>query len=436
MKRSEKTKTDSKKKSKITIVAVSLCVMIAAVFIFSLINANINTSNIVDTEIAKRYTYKENITTESFVARNETLLTYNGSKVLYYTVNDGDIVSAGSEVALVFANETDALNYNRIAEINKQIEILEGLNTSHENVNTDFSAVDKQIELNLKNMILAVNRNSTSEIGINGDNLLHSINQRQVITGVVSGFGEQISLLKEEARNYEQKGGSYIDAIKTTKGGYFVASADGYENLMDYSKVTELTVDTLDMEFSPVPVEENVIGKVVSGLNWYVVCKLSADDALTLSHSNMYPTLTFPNTTCTDIPADLVALNQTSKQAEAVAVFRCNYMNTPISHLRNETVQITVNSYTGLRVSKEALHDDYVEVYSSNTGEQKKVQGVYVRHGNELDFKEVSILYAGTDFVIIDESPADGMLISGETLKLNDEVVVKGDDLFDGKNVQ
>ncbi len=436
MKRSEKTKTDSKKKNKITIVAVSLCVMIAAVFIFSLINANINTSNIVDTEIAKRYTYKENITTESFVARNETLLTYNGSKVLYYTVNDGDIVSAGSEVALVFANETDALNYNRIAEINKQIEILEGLNTSHENVNTDFSAVDKQIELNLKNMILAVNRNSTSEIGINGDNLLHSINQRQVITGVVSGFGEQISLLKEEARNYEQKGGSYIDAIKTTKGGYFVASADGYENLMDYSKVTELTVDTLDMEFSPVPVEENVIGKVVSGLNWYVVCKLSADDALTLSHSNMYPTLTFPNTTCTDIPADLVALNQTSKQAEAVAVFRCNYMNTPISHLRNETVQITVNSYTGLRVSKEALHDDYVEVYSSNTGEQKKVQGVYVRHGNELDFKEVSILYAGTDFVIIDESPADGMLISGETLKLNDEVVVKGDDLFDGKNVQ
>lgn len=436
MKRSENNKNTANKRTKITAVIVLVCVLVGAVFVFSLINADINTSNIVDTEIAKRYTYQENITVPSFVVRNETLLTYNGSKVLYYTVNDGDIVSAGSEVALVFANETDALNYNRIAEIDEQIKTLESLNTSHGNVNTDFSAVDKQIDLNLKNMISAVNRNSTTEITTSGSNLIHSINQRQVITGVVTSFNEQISALNNEKRNYEQNGGTYTDAIKTTTGGYFVASADGYEGLVDYNKVAELTVDDLEKEITPVDVNENTIGKIVSGLNWYVVCKLSADDALTLSHSNMYPRLTFPNTTCKDIPADLVALNQASKQSEAVAVFCCNYMNTPISHLRNETVQITVNSYTGLRISKEAIHDDYVEVYSSDTGEQKRVQGVYVRHGNQLEFKEVSILYAGSDFVIIDETPDDGVLVSGETLKLNDEVVVKGDDLFDGKDVQ
>ncbi len=436
MKRSENKKSNTKNRNKITAVVVLLCVLVGAVFVFSLINADISTTNIVDTEIAKRYTYRENITVPSFVVRNETLLSYNGSKVLYYTVNDGDIVSAGSEVALVFANETDALNYNRIAEIDKKIKTLESLNTSHENVNTDFSAVDKQIELNLKNMLLAVNRNSTAEILANGDNLIHSVNQRQVITGVVTGFDEQIAALKNEKLTYEQNGGTYIDAIKTNKGGYFVASADGYEGLIDYNTVSELTLEDYKNEIKPASVSENTIGKIVSGLNWYVVCKLSADDALTLSHSNMYPMLTFPNTTCKDIPADLVALNQTSKQSEAVAIFCCNYMNTPISHLRNETVQITVNSYTGLRISKEALHDDYVEVFSSDTGEQKKVQGVYVRHGNQLEFREVSILYAGPDFLIIDEAPEDGVLISGETVKLNDEVVVKGDDLFEGKDVQ
>ncbi len=436
MKRSEKNTKKSKKRNKITPVIVLSCVAVAAIFVFSLINANIKTGGIVDTEIAKRYTYKENITASSDIVRKETLLSYDGSKVLYYTVQDGDIVSAGSEVALVFANETDALNYNRINEINKQIQILEELNTSYENVNTDFSAVDKQIELNLKNMISAVNSNSTSQIDTCADNLVYSINQRQVITGAVTGFDEQIAHLKEEARKCQQQGGTYIDAIKTNTGGYFVASADGYEGLIDYDKVTELTVEDMKSDLAPNKVSDNTIGKIVSGLNWYVVCELSADDALTLSHSNVYPTLSFPNTTCTDIPADLAALNQSSKQSDAVAVFRCNYMNTPISHLRNETVQITVNSYTGLRVSKEALHDDYVEVAGDNSGEKQRVQGVYVKHGNQLDFKEVSILYAGADFVIIDETPEEGILVSGETLKLNDEVVISGDDLFEGKDVQ
>lgn len=436
MKSSDKKTNKAKKRNKITPVIVLAFVAVAAIFVFTLINANIKSGGIVDTEIAKRYTYKENITASSNIVRNETLLSYDGSKVLYYTVQDGDIVSAGSEVALVFANETDALNYNKINEINKQIKILEDLNTSYENVNTDFSAVDKQIELNLKNMISAVNCNSPEQIHSCADNLLYSINQRQIITGNVKGFDEQISSLKEEARKYQQQGGTYIDAVKTDKGGYFVASADGYEGLIDYNKVTELTVEDMKSELTPNKVSDNTIGKIVSGLNWYVVCELSADDALTLSHSNVYPTLSFPNTTCTDIPADLTALNQSSKQSDAVAVFRCNYMNTPISHLRNETVQITVNSYTGLRVSKEAIHDDYVYVSGSDNEQKQRVQGVYVKHGNQLDFKEVSILYAGTDFVIIDESPEEGILISGDTLKLNDEVVISGDDLFEGKDVQ
>ena len=435
MKRSDKRKQSKTKNKRITFLAILVCVVSAAIFIFSMINANVSTADVVDTEIAKRYTYNENITTSSDIVREETLLTYDGSKVLFYTVSDGDIVSAGSEVALVFANETDALNYNRINEINKEIEILESLNTSYDKVNTDVSAIDKQIEMNLKNMISAVNSNSSQQIEDSSNNLIYSINQRQVITGDVSGFDEQIATLKSEAADCARQGGTYIDAIKTTTGGYFVASADGYEGLIDYDKVTSLTVDTFKGDLEPRKVGDNVIGKIVSGLNWYVVCRLSADESLTLSHSNVYPVLSFPNTTCTNIPADLAALNQDSKQSDAVAVFRCNYMNSPISHLRNETVQITVNSYTGLRVSKTAIHDGNVEV-ADGSGDIKRVQGVYVRHGSQLEFKEVSIMYAGPDFVILDENPEEGVLISGETLKLNDEVVIKGEDLFEGKNVQ
>ena len=110
MKRSEIKKKHSKQNRKFTISFAFVCVAVVAIILLSLLNANMNTDGIVDTEIAKRYTYEENITAASDIVRKETLLSYDGSKVLYYTVQDGDIVSAGSEVALVFANETDALN--------------------------------------------------------------------------------------------------------------------------------------------------------------------------------------------------------------------------------------------------------------------------------------------------------------------------------------
>ncbi len=415
-----------------------ICLLLVGYFIFAFINSNMNASGVVNTETAKRYTYNETITADSIVVRNETLLEYTGSKVLYYTVDDGDIVGAGSEVALVFANESDALNFNKLNEINKQIKVLEGLNTSYNNVKIDYSAVDKQIELNIVNIISSVNNNSSSKMSTSVDNLIYSINQRQLITGKITNFDSQISALKAEAVQYQQSGSSYVDIIKSDVGGYFVASADGYEGCYDYNSLDKLTVDNFTLDIKPVEISENTIGKIVSGLNWYVVCKLSADDAITLSHANVSPTITFPHTTCKDIPATLVTLNQESKKSEAIAVFRCNYMNTPISHLRNETVQITVNTYSGLRISKDALHNDYVVVNSDNSDnpEKNRVQGVYVTFGSELVFKEVSIMYAGSDFVIVDPDPPEGVLVSGETIKLNDEVVIKGDNLYEGKNVK
>lgn len=425
---------EKKKFKKYGIIAV--CIILIGYFIFAFINSNISNSNAVATEIAKRFTYNETISAECFVVRNEKLLDYNGSKVLYYTVDDGDIVGAGSNVALVFADETDALYYNKYNELQKRIEVLKSLNTSHEEVKTDYSSVDKQIEVDITNIISAVNTNTPSKINESADDLIYSINQRHIITGKITNFNAQIANLQTEAANYSSARNKYIDTISADTGGYFVASADGYENVFDYNNVTEYTVETFNFNAEPAEVSNNTIGKIVSGLNWYIVCKLSADDALTLSHADVSLEATFVNTNCKELPVSLVALNQNSKQSDAVAVFKCNYMNDAISHLRNETVQVSVSEHTGLKVSKDALHTAYVDVASTDDSSAKaKVLGVYTCYGSELQFKEVSILYSGTDFVIIDENPTEGVLRSGETVKLNDEIVIKGENLYDGKNV-
>ena len=107
--------------------------------------------------------------------------------------------------------------------------------------------------------------------------------------------------------------------------------------------------------------------------------------------------------------------------------------------MRNETVQILINDFEGVRLSKSALHDDYVEILDEEgepTGETARVQGVYILHGSELLFREVSVIFAGKDFVIVDINPESAILKSDRTIIINDEVVIEGENLYDGKIIK
>jgi len=421
---------------KIGIVAVVFTIVIYVVI--TAVNANMKNSNELETEIAVKYDYSESISAKATIVRDETLINNVTDGVEYYMVNDGDKVAVGSVVAKVFADETDALFYNKVQEIDAKIAVLESLNTPYDNVSTD-SAVDAQIYLNIKSLLGAVNEGNFKDRDLASQSLVYSVNQRQRIVGTVSSFNSEIQSLQQEKAKYSEAGSSYIADVKSPKAGYFVANVDGFENVYDYDKVTELTVEDLSKEYIPQNISDSSVGKIVSGLDWYIVCKLSADDALSLSHSESYPEIIFSSASEEPVPVDIVALNQATKQSDAVAVFKCNYMNSTLSGLRNENIQIIINNFEGVRISKDALHDDYIQVIDGEgepTGETARVQGVYILHGNELMFREVSVIYAGSDFVIVDINPESAILKSGKTIIINDQVVIEGDDLYDGKIIK
>ena len=84
-------------------------------------------------------------------------------------------------------------------------------------------------------------------------------------------------------------------------------------------------------------------------------------------------------------------------------------------------------------------HDYMNYFYDDNDNkhtEKKKVQGVYVLYGSEVQFKQISILYAEDDYVICDAAPDKDELFNGETVSLYDKVILKGDDLYDGKVIE
>lgn len=416
---------------------IALCALIFIYFCVMIFNANINVDSVVDTVYATKITYDETIDVRGIVIRDESLISYNTDRVLFYTVDDGDTVKVNSPVAYVFDEEEDALAYKQVSKLNEQIEALKELNSSKNNPNADYSVIDKQIQHNIKNIISSVNDSNFGFVSLYSEALTEEINERQIVTGEVTNFDEQISALEAERNHCIEVSADYQDVVYSQSPGYFVSSADGFEYVYDFDSVEDLTVDSFNFDKTADNVSKDTVGKIISGPNWYVVCKLTSDEALNLSHSDISLSLSFPDSSCYDIPADLVALNQANKNSDAIAVFSCNYMNSSISHLRDENVSIKVNSYSGLRIDKDAIHYDYVEVKNSDSGEKKKVEGVYVLRGNELVFKEISILPAAVkDFVIIDDNQDAEKLVSGSTVSLNDSVVVKGENLYAGKIVR
>ena len=217
-----------------------------------------------------------------------------------------------------------------------------------------------------------------------------------------------------------------------------MSKVDGYEHTFDVSKLDEITVDDIN-NAAPADIDPDAyIGKIVQNINWYLLCPVSADEATALSHADETVKIRLPSAIDGEIPAKILHVNNFGDSDQAVAVLQCNYMSDALSKLREENVEIIVNEYEGLKISKSALHDDDItytqEDENGNDVEKtERVQGVYVVYGVELVFKQVAIEYAGEDFVICNEAPESGVLLNGNTVSLYDKVVVEGGDLFNGK---
>ena len=130
---------------------------------------------------------------------------------------------------------------------------------------------------------------------------------------------------------------------------------------------------------------------------------------------NIYlPMVTSEKLLCT-----VSAINQDYSADRCMVAFMCDRMNIDLTDIRKETVEICVGSYSGLKISNTAVRVS------------DGVTGVYVLSGINAVFKPIEILYSDSAYVICKND-----VQSASGLRIYDEVIVKGKDLYDGKTVK
>ena len=120
-------------------------------------------------------------------------------------------------------------------------------------------------------------------------------------------------------------------------------------------------------------------------------------------------------------------------------------MDADIAAVRNEAIQVTVNTYSGVLVNERAIRFADVEYTTTDedgntvTQVQENVKGVYVLYGGQLEFVQVFTDQTVNGYAICRTDLTEeeqSMLVTDSTIQLYDQVVVEGTDLYDGKIVR
>lgn len=399
------------------------------------------------TEVAMYGTVSDTVQARGFAIRDEKVITDSYSGVLSYRVADGTRVSKGGVIADVYTGESDAAAWNTIANLEREIENLQPLAKSADFFAANPSSISTQIYTALGDISAELRRGNFSETTSLKENLQLVLNRKQLVTGEESTetYQARIEQLEAQKAALSATANAAVGSITSPAAGYFISSTDGFENVVDVSKIKDITADTVRNLLSR---EQGTglsssVGKVCSDFNWYLVCVFS-DNVSWRFDDVTNVNLDIPFASTETIPATVIAKNKDAATGDTAVVFECSYMDSDIASVRNEMVQVNVQTYSGVLVNEKALRFcDIPYTYTDENGNEKEavkenVKGVYIQNGRQLEFVQIFTEKTVNGYAIcrteLDENDYAAM-VTDSTIQLYDNVVVEGTDLYDGKPV-
>lgn len=367
------------------------------------------------TQTATISTVYDKVSSEALFIRDESVVEKSPSGVTVACFQDGDKINVKGNVAMQFSSSKAAANYSKYAELTKQIKYYQTLEAQTVGQSADLETINEDIEQKVINYAdgLAKNR-----IGDTAEELDSVLVRRQLIIGEDVNLLSIIENLRDQRNNYQSY--SRPDRyIKTDKSGVFSSYTDGYENLIDYSKAEETTIDGFKSALKAVDKAQNVsnnIGKLVTSYTWYVQTLVSADTVKNLENGD-YVNIVLKDDTSKSFKAEIVNGAEIALgQKETLLVLKLNEMDADIAKLRKAEIEIRRNTYEGIKVPSEALH----------VLDGKK--GVYVLIASQVKFREVNVIYSDDDYVLAEYDESNE-----KSIHLYDKIITQGKDLKDGK---
>ena len=365
------------------------------------------------TETAIKYTLAESITLDGVVAFDSVDVA--GSGDLGYLVQDGERVTNGTIVAEVYTDDSQGLQRERLDRLERTITLL---TKSQNSTGSDLSVLTNQTKQALYNLLDKINTAQYSGITDAEDTFLLAQNRLQVSTGQTAGFADTIAALQVEYDSIKAQ----LDALQTitaTTNGYFSSTAASPAIAADRQALDDADPATLQKMLTdgfPAAATDRA-GQITTGFSWkfYAVCDL--DTAARFDNISSVK-ISVPGKQNTPLSATVEEVAPDKDNGIAKIVLQCQTINAEVLSFGQETAQIDLKTYEGIRIDKEALH-----IVDGQ-------RGVYVKYGNLQRFLKITTLYENDSYILI---PENGKIGTDNEVRLYDEIIVQGTNLQDGK---
>lgn len=366
------------------------------------------------TETAIAYTMADSVTLDGVVSF--AVVPVEGSGNLGYLVQDGERVSNGTVLAECYTDDSQGLLRERLDRLGRTIDLL---SKSQNSTGSDLSVLTNQTQQALYNLLDRLDTAEYSGIADAEADFLLAQNRLQVSTGQVGDFSQTIASLQAEYDEISSQLGS-LQTISASTNGYFSSTEAMTPIVTDQAVLDAASPAELQQMLQdgfPTSDTTNCAGQIATGFSWnfYTVCDLETAarfDGVTSVK------ISVPGKQNTPLAATLVETTTDEDAGLAKLVFECQTINAEILSFGQETAQIDIKTYEGIRIDKQALH--IVD----------GVRGVYVKYGNLQRFLKITTLYEDDQYILV---PADGAIGTDNEVRLYDEVIVQGTNLQDGK---
>lgn len=389
----------------------------------------------LSTTLAYEYQVEEGTSLSGYVVRSEQVLPDDTSGLLQLQRAEGERVSAGGTVALVYADQASLDRQDEIEALEVQ---LQQLQYAQEATLGSEAALrlDAQIMQRIFSTRSALSAGRLDQVEEEAGDLKSLVLRRDYTYSDTTDLDARIQEVQAQLKTLRAQAASSVRRITAPRAGLYSAVVDGYENVLTPDMLADLTPSTL----SAVKADETVassVGKLVLGDSWYYVAVMDTEAVAELQEEGNL-SLRFSKGVTQALSVSIASIGP-EENGRVVVTFEGRRYLPELTLLRQQRAEVIHSTVTGIRIPKEALRAQKVTVDSEGNRTTEDVTGVYCVVGAEARFKPVQVLYTGEDFVLVESTVAvsTSTTVSMETTRLRagDAVIISARDLYDGKVV-
>ena len=388
-------------------------VALIAVGIYILYQVTANLTQQIRTVDVLEVTVEDKISARGMFVREQLVVTASGrTGTAEYLVQDGDKVSKGQKLAVLFEGDAARVAYSQADELEERLAAVEyaySMITS----GVDSQKMDQLIFDDIAAITESLSQGDAGRVGSDYSALQQLVVSRGATEDDKAAFEGQISQLKQEIAGYQKQYSGNSSSLRAPDSGYFTGGLDGYEAVLTPELLETVSPQELQ---SLQPAQQEGVGSITTGFRWYyavVLDKVQADRLQQRASLEVY----FPELSTQSLEMQVNRLETVGEQS--ILVLESTRMDPLFLTAREQDIDIVVGRHSGLKVPSQALR------------QQEGEWGVFVLDGSVAVFKPITWNYSTESYFLVPCAAS-----SKEGLFRYDRVIVQGRNLAENKVVQ